>query len=57
MNLEVVKPITCFIVTMKNFIKPPLSSLFNCQNIAGEWFVTRLRLHLSYLRENKIKHG
>ena len=39
------------------FIRPFPSNFFNCQNIIGMKFVTRLHLGLSHLEEHKSKHS
>ena len=39
------------------FIRPSANSLFNCHNLKGIKFITRLRLDLSHLREHKFKHS
>ena len=39
------------------FIRPSANSLFNCHNLKGIKFITRLRLGLSHLREHKFKYS
>ena len=39
------------------FIRPSANSLFNCHNLKGIKFITRLWLGLSHLREHKFKHS
>ena len=39
------------------FIRPSTNSFFNCHNLKGMKFITRLRLGLSHLREHKLKHS
>ena len=47
--------------TLKNsilkFIRPSPNSVFECHNLQGIKFLTRLRLGLSHLREHKFKHS
>ena len=47
--------------TFKNailkFIRPSPNSVFECHNLQGIKFLTRLRLGLSHLREHKFKHS
>ena len=40
-----------------NFIWPSASSFFDCRNPKGIKFITRIRLGLSHIRENKFKHS
>ena len=46
-----------FSKSILKFIRPPANSLFDCHNRKGIKFITRLRLGLSHLREQKFKHG
>ena len=39
------------------FLRPSPNSTYNCFNIKGIKYLTRLRLGLSHLREHKFKHG
>ena len=39
------------------FIRPSPNSIFNCHNPKGLKLLTRLRLSLSHLRDNKFKHS
>ena len=39
------------------FIRPSSNSLFNCHNLKGIKFITRLRLGLGHLCENKFKYS
>ena len=40
-----------------NFIRPALNCVYNCHDPKGVKRITRLRLGLSHLRENKFKHN
>ena len=39
------------------FFRPSANSFFNCHNLKGIKFITRMRLGLSHLREYKFKHS
>ena len=39
------------------FIRPSPNTFYGCQNVMAIKLVTRLRLGLSHLRENKFKHS
>ena len=39
------------------FIRPSSNSFFDCHNPIGINYITRIRLGLSHLREDKFKHS
>ena len=42
---------------IRKFIRPSSNSVYNCHNLRGICFITKLWLGLSHLKEHKFKHG
>ena len=49
--------LSIFMENILHFIKPVPNTIYNCHNPQGVKLITRLRLGLRHLRENKFKHN
>ena len=56
-NIRSVGSFSAFKINILKFIRPTPYNVFNCENHRGIKFITRLRVYLSYLREQKFKHS
>ena len=56
-NIRNSESLNIFKKSLLKFIRLSGSSVFNCHNPKGVKLLTRLRLGLSHLREQKFKHG
>ena len=56
-HLGKIESFSVFKSNVLKFIQPSPNSTYNCHNPKGIFLITRLRLGLSHLREDKFKHG
>ena len=56
-HLGKIESFSVFKSNVLKFIQPSPNSTYNCHSPKGIFLITRLRLGLSHLREDKFKHG
>ena len=56
-GLSKAQSLSLFQTNILKFIQPSPNSVYNCHNPKGLKFITRVRLGLSHLREQKFKHS
>ena len=57
LNIRNSESLNIFKKSLLKFIRPSANSVFHCHNLKGVKLLTRLRLGLSHLHQDKFKHG
>ena len=57
LNIRNSESLNIFKKTLLNFIRPSGSTVFNCHDAKGVKLLTRLRIGLSHLRDDKFEHS